>query len=88
MSSIQKMSMFGDSLDTKKKKITKLDEEQANKDLELVSEDGLALEHVKTQTKEICLAAIRQDERALQFLKRQTKELCLEAVKQNGLALQ
>lgn len=56
--------------------------------LEAVKLDGLALQYVKEQTEEICLAAVRQDGYALCYVKEQTEEICLEAVKRNVYALQ
>ena len=57
-------------------------------DLEKVTQNGRALEYVKEQTPEICLAAVTQNGRALKFVKEQTPEICIAAVKQDGLALQ
>ena len=59
-----------------------------NKDLEMVSKNGMSLEYVEKQTPEICLAAVKQDGRALRYVKDQTPELCLAAVKQDERALQ
>ena len=56
--------------------------------LEAVKRNGLALQYVKDQTKDICLKAVKQDGFALLYVKNQTKEICLEAVKQDGSALQ
>ena len=43
--------------------------------LEAVKQNGLALEYVKEQTKEICLEAVKQDGYALQYVKEQTPEI-------------
>ena len=45
--------------------------------------NGFALEFVKEQTSEICLAAVKQNGFALEFVKKQTPEICLAAVNQN-----
>ena len=50
-------------------------------------EDGLALQFVKEQTPELCLAAVKQNGYALRIVREQTPEICLAAVKQNGYAL-
>ena len=59
----------------------------SNQSLEAVQKDGWALEYVKEQTPEICLAAVRQNVWALNWVKEQTPEICLVAVQQCGLAL-
>ena len=56
--------------------------------LALVKKDGVALQHVRDQTPEICLEAIHQNWNALRYVRDQTPEICLAAVKQNGYALQ
>jgi hypothetical protein len=56
--------------------------------LDVVKQDGLALDYVKDQTPEICLEAVKQDGLALDYVKDQTPEICLEAVKQSGRALE
>ena len=56
-------------------------------DLERVKQNGLALQFVKEQTPEICLAAVRRDAIALEYVKEQTPEICTEAVKQNANAV-
>jgi len=45
-----------------------------------IQDIGLALEWVKKQNKEICLAAVRQNGEALKWVKKQTKEICLAAI--------
>lgn len=50
--------------------------------------NGLALQFVKEQTKELCHLAVQSDGRALQFVKEQTAELCYLAVKRDSFALQ
>jgi len=61
--------------------------DQYQKDLERVKADGDALEFVKEQTPEICLAAVMEDARALEYVKEQTPEICLAAVKECMFAL-
>ena len=53
-------------------------------DLQKVRLDGYAIRHIKNQTPEVCLAAIRQVGYAIKYIKNQTPELCLVAVEQNG----
>jgi hypothetical protein len=53
-----------------------------------VAQNWLALEYVKDQSPELCMAAVKQDGYALKYVKEQTPELCMAAVKQNGYALQ
>jgi hypothetical protein len=48
---------------------------QYQKDLAKVKQNGLDLQFVKKQTKELCLAAVVQDGRALEFVKKQTPEI-------------
>lgn len=64
--------------------------------LDLVQSDGLLLQHLKEQTPELCMAAVRQNGFALQFVENQGKtypspfkvdDVCLEAVKQRPEAL-
>ena len=61
--------------------------EQEKKDLVMIKQDGLALQHVKNQTKDIIVAAVQQDGMALEFVKEQPPEIGLVAVRQNGKAL-
>jgi len=56
--------------------------------LNFVKQNGLALEFVKNQTPEICLAAVKQNGLALEFVKNQTRDICLAAVNQEPYALQ
>ena len=51
--------------------------------LKMVKGNGLNLEYVHNQDKEICLTAVRQDGNALYYVMKQDKEICLLAVKQN-----
>ena len=46
-----------------------------------VNQNGYALEFVREQTPEICLAAVNQDGYALKFVRKQTPEFCWAAVK-------
>ncbi|RKJ97732.1 hypothetical protein D7Y41_06410, partial [Anaerotruncus sp. 1XD22-93] len=50
--------------------------EQYQKDLERVSQDGLELVWVNNQTPELCMAAVKQNGWALEYVKEQTHELC------------
>ena len=61
--------------------------DQYEKDLAAVKQNGYALQYIKDQTEEMCLAAVKEDGYALKFVKEQTEEMCLAAVKQNGYAL-
>jgi len=56
--------------------------------LEMVKENGFALEFVEHQTLDICLEAVKENGLALEFVYHQTLDICLEAVKENGLALE
>lgn len=56
--------------------------------LEMVKQNGLALEYVHHQTPELCFIAIRSNPDSLKYVKEQTPDLCLEAVKLDGLALE
>ena len=56
--------------------------------MEMVRQDGMALQYVKEQTPEICMEAVKQNGWALEYVEEQTPEICMEAVKQNGLVLQ
>jgi biotin operon repressor len=57
-----------------------------SQDLEAVKQDGYALQDVKEQTPEICLAAVQQNGYALQFVKEQTPEI-RAALEQDSLVL-
>ena len=48
-----------------------------------MEQNGLALEFIKEQTPEICMAAVKQNGEALQYVKEQTEEICMEAINQN-----
>ena len=52
-----------------------------------VKQDGWALQFVKEQTPDLCIAAVKKDGHALQFVEKQTPEICTAAVEENGLAL-
>lgn len=54
-----------------------------------VSQNWRVIGHVKNQTEEACLAAVRQFGFALESIKsaNQTEKICLTAVKQNGAAV-
>ena len=71
---MQDMNLFG----------TVNEDEQYQKDLEMVKQDGYALQFVKEQTPELCMAAVQQNGWALQFVEEQTPEVCMAAVKQEG----
>ena len=86
MSSVQKMSIFGNTKEAKKEEAN-FNEEQIKKDLEAVKQDPYAVKYVEDQTPEICLEAVKQDGDALQYVKDQTPEICLAAVQQDGRAL-
>ena len=55
--------------------------------LQIIKQDGWALQYVKKQTPEICLEAVKQNGFALEYVENQTSEICLEAVKTSGYAL-
>ena len=57
------------------------------RDLERVQQSGYALEYVKQQTPELCLAAVQKDGYALEYVTQQTPEICLAAVQQNGYSI-
>lgn len=73
---MKNMNYFNSSRDS----TTKNTEEE---DLRRVKRDGLALQFVKEQTPEICLAAVEDIGLALDFVKEQTPEICLAAVQQS-----
>ena len=52
-----------------------------------VEMDSAALAHVRRQTPEICLEAVRKAGVTLFLVKEQTPEICMAAVKQNGTAI-
>jgi hypothetical protein len=56
--------------------------------LKLVKEDGSLLKYVKTQTPEICLAAVKHCEISLGYIKEQTLEICIIALEQDTQVLQ
>ncbi len=47
------------------------------RDLELVSKNGLLLQYIEKQNVEFCLAAIKNNPKALKFAQKQTREMCL-----------
>lgn len=53
-----------------------------------LAKNGLLLQHVKNQTPEMCMVAVKQNVSALQFVKDQTYDICMEAIKKNWTALQ
>ena len=55
--------------------------------INIIHDNGLALEYVKNQTHEICELAIRQNYEALYFVREQTPELCKLAIQRSGNAL-
>jgi phosphosulfolactate phosphohydrolase-like enzyme len=55
--------------------------------LSIVSKDGHALEFVKEQTHEICLAAVSNNGCALKHVKEQTPEICMASISNNTYAL-
>lgn len=55
--------------------------------INVIKQNGYALQFVEEQTPEICLAAVQQNGFALQFVEEQTSEICLTAVRQNITAL-
>lgn len=57
-------------------------------DLRRVKQNGLDLEHVEFQDREICMAAVSQNGRALEYVKKQDKEICMVAVSRYGFALE
>jgi hypothetical protein len=56
--------------------------------INIIEDDGLALQFIKEQTEEICKLAVQQDGVALQYVKEQSKEICKLAVQQDGDALE
>ena len=78
---MKEMDLFGAGNKKEEEVVTEL----AN--LDMVMEDGMRLEYIKNQTKEICLAAVMVNAWALQFVKEQTSEICMAAMKRNGYAL-
>ncbi|MEF9991968.1 MAG: DUF4116 domain-containing protein [Romboutsia sp.] len=58
--------------------------------IDLVSRDGLLLEHIKNQTLEICTIAVKQNGLSIKYVNPIYKNKMIEilAVKQNGLALE
>lgn len=53
----------------------------ADADLRAVRADGMALEYIKNQTPEMCIAAVKQNPMALKFVKEQTYEICKAAIR-------
>lgn len=48
---------------------------------------GLALEFVREQTLELCMAAVKLDGMVLAYVRQQTAAICMAAVRQNGIAV-
>lgn len=65
-------------------KYLRLGKDMRNKAL---ATNGLSLQHIKEQTDEKCLIAVRQNGLALQYVKHQTKQIRDEAIKQNNDAI-
>jgi hypothetical protein len=55
--------------------------------LDIIKNDGLAIQYVTNQTHELCLEAIKYDPFTLEYVKKQTTIICIETVKRNGLML-
>ena len=55
--------------------------------LEIVKKNGLYLEYIEDQNKDICEAAIKNHACALQFVKKQTAELCNLAISRDATTL-
>jgi hypothetical protein len=53
----------------------------------MLKQDGMLLQHVRTQTDAMCMAAVQKNGLALEYVHKQTDEICLAAVKKHGLAL-
>ena len=64
-----------------------LNKNDTNDDLLMVQKNGLALEYVKKQTEEICLAAVKKTGYVLEYVIEQTEEICLAAIKHTKFAL-
>jgi hypothetical protein len=82
-----KLKEFLELFDAEEDEILDTEEVDIGDPLEKVKKNGLALDYVKEQTPEICIAAVEQNGNAIQFVKEQTPEICIAAVSQNGLAL-
>ena len=62
-----------------------------DRDLADVEENGMALQHVRDKTRDLCLAAVKENGVALLYVPKELREnydICMEAVKQNGSVLQ
>lgn len=50
-------------------------------DLEMVRSNGFALRYVKTQTEELCIAAVCANWEALEYVEEQTEAVCMAAIR-------
>lgn len=64
------------------------DNQRAGEPLKDVKRYGLALQWVKEQTPEVCMAAVKKNGEVLKYVIEQTYEVCSAAVTQNRGALQ
>ena len=62
-------NMSYEELVAKRNNIIGFNPDNINECLEAVKEDGLALQYVKEQTKDICLISVNEDGRALLYVK-------------------
>ena len=81
-----KLSEFLKEVGCQETNISRFDTEKGA--MSSVKQSGYALQYVKEQTPEICLAAVTQTGFALKYVDKQTPKICLAAVKQSGYALQ
>ena len=72
---------------TKKQQLKLKKRVEIERNINKVQHNGYALEYIKEQTPELCMAAVTQTRLALRFVKEQTLELCMAAVSKNGYAL-
>ena len=61
--------MSYEELVAKRNNIIGFNPDNINECLEVVKQNGYALQYVKEQTPEICLEAVKEDVRALQYVK-------------------
>ena len=45
--------------------------------MEVIKQNGLALQYVKRQTDDICMCAIKQNENALKYVEEQSYDICM-----------
>jgi hypothetical protein len=57
------------------------------KDLQMIKQDGWAVQYVKEQTNEICVKAIEECPYSYQFINNMTEEMWRLAVKKDGRIL-